>query len=133
MNMTLHLTDACNMACKYCFQTRSPSFMTEETARKAVDLSVFASDPVSGRDVLSIYKPALAPEGKMGDSLSTGICFFGGEPLLLRNLIMNTVKYCSSINKERGHPFFFKLVTNGTLLDESFLEFADKNKIGIGF
>jgi len=133
MNMTLHLTDACNMACKYCFQTRSPSYMTEETARKAVDLSVFASGPVSGRDLLSMYKPALASEGKLGDSLSTGICFFGGEPLLLRNLIMNTVKYCSAINKERGHPFFFKLVTNGTLLDESFLEFADKNKIGIGF
>jgi len=107
--------------------------MTEETARKAVDLSVAASASAAGRDVPSVYKPDLAPEGKPGDSQSTGICFFGGEPLLLRSLIMNTVKYCSSIHKQSGHPFFFKLVTNGTLLDESFLEFADKYKIGIGF
>ena len=107
MNMTFHLTDACNMACKYCFQTRSPHSMTEETARKAVDLSV---NSASG---------------------STGICFFGGEPLLLKDTIINTVNYCGTIGHRSGHRFVFKLVTNGTLLDEDFLQFADAGKIGI--
>lgn len=114
MNMTLHLTDACNMACKYCFQTRSPLSMSEETARKAIDLSVAASDLPGG------------------DSSSTGVCFFGGEPLLMRDLIISTVNYFSTIKTIKDHRFFFKLVTNGTLLDDEFLRFADENKIGIG-
>src|SRR5659263_37049 len=93
MNMTLHLTDACNMACKYCFQTRSPSFMMEETARKAVDLSVFGNKPATGSGSVSVCEPASEKDENRRDSSSTGICFFGGEPLLLRDLIMNTVKY----------------------------------------
>jgi len=120
MNMTLHLTDECNMACKYCFQTRSSRSMTEKTARKAVDLSVSKENG-----------PAAPTDGRA--PVSTGICFFGGEPLLAGNLIMSTVNYCSAVHKKTGHLFFFKLVTNGTLLDEDFLRFADGNRIGIGF
>lgn len=117
MNMTFHMTDACNLACKYCFQTRSPQFMTEETARKAIDLSVNGGEGILAK----------------GDTAHTGICFFGGEPLLMRELIEKTVDYCSRINIDTGHKFQFKLVTNGTLLDEDFLRFAAKNKIGMGF
>lgn len=116
--------------------------MAEETARMAVNLSVFGSKPVSvikpvfgSKPVSELeFVPDCEPgaDDKAEDSSSTGICFFGGEPLLLRNLIMNTVVYCSAINRAEGHHFFFKLVTNGTFLDETFLDFAGKNKIGIG-
>ena len=81
--------------------------MSEETAQKAVDLSVGS------------------------DSGSTGICFFGGEPLLLKGTVINTVNYCRTISRQNGHRFVFKLVTNGTLLDEDFMQFADDKKIGL--
>ncbi len=90
------MTDACNLACKYCFQTRSPAFMTEETARKAIDLSVNGGEGVLAK----------------GDAAHTGICFFGGEPLLMRELIEKTVDYCSRINTDTGHKFQFKLSGN---------------------
>ena len=117
MNMTLHLTDACNLRCRYCYQTRSPERMSEETARKAIDLS-----RGGGEGVLS-----------KGDTAHTGICFFGGEPLLMRGLVEKTVAYAKEIHGKTGHEFYFRLVTNGILLDESFLEFAAENRIGIGF
>jgi len=130
MNMTLHVTDACNLACKYCYQTRTPEAMSEETARKAVDLSIAASVAslkCSNLCALSSGNPADIASG------STGICFFGGEPLLMRQLILRTLDYCSSIHKETGHRFNFKLVTNGTLLDEAFMRVVDENGIGLGF
>ena len=117
MNMTLHLTDACNLRCRYCYQTRSPERMTEETARKAIDLSRSGGEGVLAK----------------GDTAHTGVCFFGGEPLLMRGLIEDTVAYANEIHEKTGHAFFFRLVTNGILLDESFLEFAAKNRIGLGF
>jgi len=60
---------------------------------------------------------------------NTGICFFGGEPLLEKELIAETVRYTTSFHRETGHKFFYKMTTNGTLLDEPFLQFAKKANI----
>jgi uncharacterized protein len=131
--MTLHVTDACNLACTYCYQERSPKNMTEETARKAVDLSVSASAQKSSTHPTNNAQPGIPACPSAGNGASTGICFFGGEPLLMRDLIINTVDYCTRIKSETGHKFSYKLVTNGTLLDEDFLCFADASNIGFGF
>ena len=63
MHVTLHLTNACNLACGYCYECHQKDYMTAETAKKA----------------------ALLAAGK-GQS-SCGIVFFGGEPLLCRDVI----------------------------------------------
>jgi uncharacterized protein len=73
--------------------------MTRETTRAVVDLA--------GRD-----------------AKRAGLIFFGGEPLLLRDLITDTVTYARSCEKKGGCRYFFKITTNGLLLDDSFLEFA---------
>ena len=62
MHVTLHLTNACNLACGYCYECHQKDYMTAETAKKA----------------------ALLAAGK-GQS-SCGIVFFGGEPLLCSDL-----------------------------------------------
>jgi uncharacterized protein len=64
---------------------------------------------------------------------SSGLLFYGGEPLLERQLIYDTVEYASKIKKKTGHNFFYKMTTNGTLLDEEFLEFAKSVNLTIGF
>lgn len=116
MNLTLHITDRCNMRCSYCMQEHSEREMSLETALAAVDLSVRSKgDP-------------LIPSGCM----HTGLSFFGGEPLLNRELIERTVDYCEGIRTGTGEQFKYVMVTNGTLLDESFLEFAARNKMEIG-
>lgn len=103
MHYTLHLTTACNMACKYCYVAQQPCVMPASVAKAAVD----AAERAGG---------------------SAGIIFFGGEPLLHKELIYETVDYAEWTAKKGNVRFHFKVTTNGLLLDESFLRFsADKN------
>jgi uncharacterized protein len=103
MHVTLHLTNDCNMSCSYCYVNRAAiRTMTRQTARRAVDLA-------SG----------LTPrEG------STGIIFFGGEPLLHKQLIFDTIAYAKRIESAAGKHYHFKITTNGLLMDEDFLQKA---------
>jgi len=103
MNITLHVTAACNFRCRYCYAApHSDGVMGEETARASVDMALAGSPPTAA-----------------GPSL--GIVFFGGEPLLHPDLIRATIRYCRDITDRTGRSFHFKLTTNGSLLDESFL------------
>ncbi|MDO4543923.1 MAG: radical SAM protein [Clostridia bacterium] len=103
MNFTLYLTDDCNFNCKYCSEMHGKNYMSEEVAVKAADLA------------RSLSKS------------SAGFSFFGGEPLLCRDIIETAVKRLG------GDGLFtsFKLTTNGLLLDEEFLIFAQENNIEI--
>ncbi len=53
-----------------------------------------------------------------------GIVFFGGEPLLHKDLIRNLVGYGRARQRYQAGQFHFKLTTNGLLLDEEFLAFS---------
>jgi len=63
----------------------------------------------------------------------SGLLFYGGEPLLERKLIYDIVDYAKDIGKKTGHTFYYKMTTNGILLDEEFLKFSKKNNLAIGF
>jgi len=63
----------------------------------------------------------------------SGLLFYGGEPLLEKNLIYDMVDYTQALKKKKGHNFYYKMTTNGTLLDEEFLKFSEKVNLGIGF
>ena len=106
MHYTLHLTTACNMACKYCYVEQNPAVMSTETARAAVD--------------------AAARDGG-----SAGIIFFGGEPLLQKELIYQTVDYARHVQARGNTRFHFKVTTNGLLLDEDFLRFSRESNLFI--
>ena len=108
MNLTLHLTNRCNLACTYCFITPGKLRMMADTAKRAVDFAAAKGSP-------------------------TGILFYGGEPLLEREVIHQTVAHAEQIRKKTGHPFFYKITTNGILLDEDFLKFAKSVNLAIGF
>ena len=105
MKMTVNVTEKCNMACGYCYHPHEANISASfDTMKAAIDMSVRQDE-------------------------STGISFFGGEPLLEKRLIEDIVAYAQSIYKEKGHKFYYKLTTNGTLLDESFLRLAKRANI----
>lgn len=107
MNFTLHLTADCNLACRYCYETHSRAHMTEETANKAVDLAFsFGHD-------------------------KNGFSLFGGEPMLERKLIETICRYATEKARAAGTTVRFKMTTNGTLLDEPFLRFANEHNLEI--
>ena len=108
MNLTLHLTNRCNLKCKYCFVAPGLERMTREVAYQAVKLC-------------------------MEKNKISGLLFYGGEPLLEKELIYNIVAHTQEINKDTGFNFFYKITTNGTLLDEEFLKFSKKINMSIGF
>ena len=82
MHLTLHLTNRCNLACGYCYARPGTDDMTAETATRAIETCL---------------------EGPGG-----GIIFFGGEPLLRKDLIDATIRWC-----EERHPnrFHYKVTT----------------------
>ena len=75
MHVTLHLTTSCNFSCNYCYSSNKSSgiSMTEEIATKSIDFAV----------------------NSMAQNL--GIIFFGGEPLLKKDIIEATVSYCKQL------------------------------------
>jgi len=109
MNVTLHLTTGCNLRCTYCFEGEHAyrTDMTAEVGRAAVDFAL--------RDA--------------GDS--PGIIFFGGEPLLKRDLIVDLVRYARAESARLGVLPHFKITTNGTLLDDEFLSFCADEEVAI--
>lgn len=52
--------------------------------------------------------------------------FFGGEPLMNWDVVKELVKYARSVEKEHGKNFRFTLTTNGMLIDDDVIEFANK-------
>ncbi len=105
MHITLHLTNACNLGCHYCYvHKQQPKEMSLKTAKAAIEFA--------GRD---------------GDSV--GVSFFGGEPLLKKGLIKDVIKYGREIEPRLGCSFHFKITTNGTLLDEPFLQLCSDERV----
>ena len=103
-NIVLHLTERCNMQCKYCFMTHGDGSMSAEVAEAAVNYLLINS-------------------GKYAK-----VTFFGGEPLLEIDLIKHITEY---IQRKTIRDVPLDIITNGTLLTDEFLEYAGKNKIHI--
>jgi len=107
MHLTLHMTNRCNLNCKYCFVPHGCTGMTFDIAMRAIRIA-------------------------MKDKQPTGILFYGGEPLLEKELIYRIVEETQKIKQETGHVFHYKMTTNGTLLNEDFLKMAKKVNLTIG-
>ncbi len=107
MHLTLHVTTACNMRCSYCYATpHDAPAMSEEIGRKALALG-----------------------SQQSNGSSCGVVFFGGEPLLQRDLITSLVGHGREMERRQAGRFHFKITTNGLLLDEHFLEFAMREDV----
>lgn len=106
--LCLNVTSSCNLACRYCFVDKSShasSMMTFDTAKRAIDFLLETSSP---------------------DSMLQ-IDFFGGEPLLNKDLIKQCVEYAES----SGRALKFTLTTNAVLLDEEILNWLNEKKISL--
>ena len=87
------------MNCSYCTREKASRDMSEETLIKACELAFSSGN-------------------------SAGLSFFGGEPMLKKELIIKAIEYCKEKEKHTGKRFRCKMTTNGTLLDDNFLNYA---------
>lgn len=113
-DVCLNLTDACNLACKYCFVEQHPHYMTLETAKKAADF---------------LYNNLRIKKEKFNYKKNTTatITYFGGEPTLMWDeIIVPLTNYC---NEKYPNEFNFTMTTNGTLLNKERIKFLKDNNI----
>jgi len=125
-NITFVVTERCNLACSYCYEThKSDARMTKETAKDAVDF-LFNEEKVNG--YFSQEKsPAVILE------------FIGGEPLLEIDLMDYIVEYFKFKSFAVGSPwatnYMISFTSNGILFDtpkvENFLK-RNLGKVSIG-
>ncbi|MBO5207995.1 MAG: thioether cross-link-forming SCIFF peptide maturase [Lachnospiraceae bacterium] len=106
--LCLHIAHDCNLACKYCFAEEGEyhgrrALMSFEVGKKALDFLVANS----------------------GSRVNLEVDFFGGEPLMNWDVVKQLVEYGRSIEKEHNKKFRFTLTTNGILLNDEILEFAN--------
>lgn len=73
----------------------------------------------------------LFDEAEKSKSPKVNITLFGGEPLLNKPIIYSIVAYSQLLAKMRKKHVSYNMTTNGTLLDDEFLEYAKENNIQI--
>ncbi len=107
--LCLHVAHTCNLNCAYCFASQGNyhgerAVMSYEVGKQALD---FLMDHSGTRHNLEVD-------------------FFGGEPLMNWQVVKDLVAYARSVEKERGKNFRFTLTTNGMLIDDDVIDFANK-------
>ena len=107
--LCLHVAHVCNLNCSYCFASQGKyhgdrAIMSYEVGKQALDFLVANS---KGRRNLEVD-------------------FFGGEPLMNFDVVKRLVAYARSIEKAAGKNFRFTLTTNGVLIDDDVIDFANK-------
>jgi len=107
--LCLHVAHTCNLNCSYCFASQGKyhgdrAVMSFEVGKAALD---FLMDHSGTRRNLEVD-------------------FFGGEPLMNWDVVKQLVEYARSVEKERGKNFRFTLTTNGMLIDDDVIDFANR-------
>ncbi len=112
--LCLHIAHDCNLACKYCFAEEGEyhgrrALMSLEVGKKALDFLVANS----------------------GSRVNLEVDFFGGEPLMNWQVVKDLVAYGRSLEEPNNKKFRFTLTTNGVLLNDEIMEFANKEMANV--
>ncbi|MCR4781461.1 MAG: thioether cross-link-forming SCIFF peptide maturase [Lachnospiraceae bacterium] len=113
--LCLHIAHDCNLACKYCFADEGTyngqkrELMPYEVGKQALDFLIENS----------------------GNRKNLEVDFFGGEPTLNWKVVKDLVIYGRSREEETGKKFRFTLTTNGVLLNDEMMEFANKEMYNV--
>ncbi len=107
--LCIHIAHTCNLNCSYCFASQGKyhgerALMSFEVGKRALDFLIENS----------------------GTRRNLEVDFFGGEPLMNFDVVKQMVAYARSIEKEHNKNFRFTLTTNGVLIDDDVIDFANR-------
>ncbi|MBQ6815956.1 MAG: thioether cross-link-forming SCIFF peptide maturase [Clostridia bacterium] len=107
--LCLHVAHTCNLNCSYCFASQGKyqgerALMSLEVGKRAFDFLIENS----------------------GSRKNLEVDFFGGEPLMNWDTVKELVKYARSQEKKYNKNFRFTLTTNGLLIDDDVIDFANR-------
>lgn len=106
--LCLHIAHDCNLGCRYCFAEEGEyhgdrSMMSLAVGKQALDFLVANS----------------------GSRRNLEVDFFGGEPTMNFEVVKELVRYGRSLEASHNKTFRFTLTTNGILLNDEIMEFAN--------
>ena len=112
--LCLHIAHDCNLACRYCFAEEGEyhgrrAMMSYEVGKQALDFLIANS----------------------GNRKNLEVDFFGGEPLMNWDVVKKLVEYGREQEKLHNKNFRFTLTTNGVLLNDEIMEFANKEMANV--
>ena len=112
--LCINIAHDCNIACRYCFAGEGEykgdrGLMPLDIAKKSLDFLVANS----------------------GNRVNLEVDFFGGEPLMNWDVVKETVRYGRSLEEKHNKKFRFTLTTNGVLLNDEVMEFANKEMANV--
>ncbi len=107
--LCLHVAHTCNLNCTYCFASQGKyhgdrAVMSFEVGKQALDFLIENS----------------------GTRRNLEVDFFGGEPLMNFDVVKQLVAYARSREKECNKNFRFTLTTNGMLINDDVIDFANR-------
>ena len=107
--LCLHIAHTCNLNCSYCFASQGKyhgerAVMSYEVGKRALDFLIENS----------------------GKRRNLEVDFFGGEPLLNFEVVKKLVAYAREVEKKHNKNFRFTLTTNGVLIDDDVIDFANR-------
>ncbi|MCU6762595.1 Anaerobic sulfatase-maturating enzyme homolog YdeM [uncultured Roseburia sp.] len=112
--LCLHIAHDCNLACRYCFAEEGEyhgrrDLMSFEVGKAALDFLIANS----------------------GSRRNLEVDFFGGEPLMNFQVVKDLVAYGREQEKIHDKNFRFTLTTNGVLLNDDVMEFANREMANV--
>ena len=112
--LCLNVAHACNMKCRYCFASQGDfgmeaGLMSLETGKRALDFLMEKSAAVKNLEV----------------------DFFGGEPLLVADMLKELVAYGRELEKVWGKQINFTLTTNALLIGDEIIDFVKAEGISV--
>ena len=107
--LCLHIAHTCNLNCSYCFASQGKyhgerATMSFEVGKRALDFLIENS----------------------GTRHNLEVDFFGGEPLMNFDVVKKLVAYAREVEKKHNKNFRFTLTTNGVLIDDDVIDFANR-------
>ena len=107
--LCLHVAHTCNLNCSYCFASQGKyngdrALMSFELGKRALDFLIEHS----------------------GTRTNLEVDFFGGEPLMNWDVVKQLVAYARTQEELHHTKFRFTLTTNGMLIDDDVIEFANR-------
>ena len=107
--LCLHVAHTCNLNCSYCFACQGKyhcnrALMSYEVGKQALDFLIRHS----------------------GTRTNLEVDFFGGEPLMNWEVVKRLVTYARTQEEICHKKFRFTLTTNGMLIDDDVIDFANK-------
>jgi uncharacterized protein len=108
----LHVTNACNLRCHYCYVSKSTEHMTDDIAKRAVDALIRSAIRYKHRGI--------------------HITYAGGEATLRLPYVLDTHDYALQQTQEHGLSFSASLISNGVAIPWRAIEQLKQRQIGIG-